>query len=175
MKKNSLFAVIIVLVFYGSGCTTVMPQESSTKLSVVHEIKYSNKGTRSEGRSGYLKINGKLLRDCFNLVVAGGKVYTFMSKQMIWGDDGYMPLEIESPENYWPAADKTLSDADIARGWYEENLRCTNTPQDWIFVKWSSGSASVSPDKIEELIKVKFLNDIPRNTMFDSLVKNKKH
>ena len=160
MKRTFAAIAIIMLAGLFTSCNSV---------SVIHEIKYSNKGTRSEGRSGYLKINGALIPDCFSRVVADGRVYSFRTKSVMWGNDGYFPVEGASAESVYPPVDKSISDADIARGWSEVTGRYKDVPAGWIFVQWQGGSAAVSPDKIDAMVREMSLNRIPRNSLFNIL------
>lgn len=173
MKRLFILLAILSVSVLFSGCTSVSAKGSSAKISVEHEIKYSNKGTRSEGRSGYLKINGTVIPDCFSTVVADSRVFAFKTKSTMWGDDGYFPFEGASAESVYPNIDRKVSDADIARGWREVAGRCGNVPETWIFVKWDGGSAAVSPEKTGELVKTKSLRQIRRNSMFDNLIMEK--
>jgi hypothetical protein len=165
MKKIITILSIISLCAIITNCTTASAKSGSGV--VKHEIKYSNKGSRSEGRSGYLIVNDFTLPDCFNKVAAEGKVYSFKTKSTTWGDDGYFPVEGESVESVFPAVNKKISDSDLLQGWSEIPGRYVNIPSHWILVKWSNGSAALSPDKIDAFIKVKTLNLIPRNSMFN--------
>lgn len=167
MKKLSIYLILLILSIYLTGCTFASAKTSSSKLSVIHEIRYTNKGTRSEGRSGYLKINDIVIPDCFTLVVAENRVYYFITKNTLWGDDGYFPVADKSAESFYPAVSKNITDSDLARGWSEVERRYLNIPAHWIFVKWYNGSAAVAPERIDEFIKSKSLNLIPRNTMYD--------
>lgn len=167
MKKKSASIILVMLSLYLTGCTLATAKTSSSKLSVAHEIKYTNKGTRSEGRSGYLKINDIVIPDCFTLIVADNRVYYFITKNTLWGDDGYFPVADRPAESFYPAVSKNISDSDLARGWIEVEGRYLNIPAHWIFVKWYNGSAAVSPERIEEFVKLKSFSRIPRNTMYD--------
>lgn len=176
MKKYIIILILSAAASLFSSCTSPAAKtgQDGIKVAVSHEIKYSNKGSRSEGRSGYLKINSIVVPDCFAAIVAEGKLYTFSSKNMAWGDDGYFPLEDGSVESVYPSVNKKISDSDLARGWSEVAGKCQNVPSNWIFVKWNNGSAAVLPDKIDLLIKTKSIGTIPRNTMFSEKMLNKK-
>jgi len=167
MKKLSVYLILLIISINLTGCTFASAKTGSSKLSVIHEIKYSNKGTRSEGRSGYLKINNIVIPDCFTLVIVEDKIFSFKTKNTLWGDDGYFPVADKSAESFYPAIKKSISDSDLARGWSEVEGRYQNIPSHWIFVKWHNGSAAVAPEKIDEFVKSKSLSHIPRNTMYD--------
>jgi hypothetical protein len=151
MKKLSASIIFLILSVYLSGCTFTSAKTSSSKLTVIHEIKYTNKGSRSEGRSGYLKINDIVIPDCFTLVVADDKVYYFITKNTLWGDDGYFPVADKSAESFYPSVNKRISESDLSRGWSEIEGHYTNVPSFWIFVKWYNGSAAVDPEKMMNL------------------------
>lgn len=172
---NTILSLLLIPAIF-SGCTSSSAKagQEVSKISVIHEIKYSNKGSRSEGRSGYLKINGIVVPDCFTVIVADGKLYTFNSKNTAWGDDGYFPLEDGSVKSVYPSVNKIISDSDLSRGWSDAVGKCQNVPPAWIFVKWNNGSAAVSPDKLDLLVKTKSIGTIPRNTMFSEKMLNKK-
>mgnify|MGYP001171561092 FL=1 len=167
MKKLFVYIILFIISMHLTGCTLATAKTSSSKLSVTHEVKYTNKGTRSEGRSGYLKINDIVIPDCFTLVVADNKAYYFITKNTLWGDDGYFPVADKPAEFFYPAVNKSISDSDLARCWIEVEGRYLNIPANWIFVKWYNGSAAVSPEKIDEFVKSKSFSRIPRNTMYD--------
>jgi hypothetical protein len=164
--KAILYYIITALCIAGCSSVSAVNSPETAKTAVIHEIKYSNKGSRSEGRSGYLKINGIVLPDCFTAVVVNKKVYTFKTKNTTWGDDGYFPLDGETPESVYPVIDKKINDTDLVKGWCEVSGRYSNVPDNWIFVKWGNGSAVLSPSKISELVKAKSLTMLSRNTMF---------
>lgn len=166
-----LFLSAAALFFYGCKSISAKSEPDAVKPVVTLDIKISAKGTKSEGSSCYLKINGILLPDCFFTVVADAKVYTFKTKSTIWGEDGYIPDNNLIPESVYPFAEKKISDADIAAGWCEVSEHYLNVPDGWIFVKWEGGSAAVSPDKIDQLIKAKSIRQIQRNTMFSGMIK----
>jgi len=168
MKKYVVILFLFAVSSVVSSCTSASAKlsEDGIKIIINHEVKYSNKGTRSEGRSGYLKINGVAVPDCFNIIVADGKVYTFSFRNTMWGDDGYFPAEHQSPDMAYPYVNKKISDSDIARGWSEVTGRYLNVPAHWIFVKWETGSAALLPDKIDILVKTKSLKTLSRNTLF---------
>lgn len=166
MKKYILFLFLAAAFLSGCVSSSAKSAKSGPEITVNHEIKYSNEGTKSEGRSGYLKINGMTIPDCFTQVVAEGKVYTFRSKKTKWGDDGYFPLEGKSAESVYPPVNKNITDADLSRGWSEVTGRYLNVPSHWIFVKWEKGSAVSAPDKIDLLVKTKSLETLPRNKIF---------
>lgn len=161
----------MIMVF--SGCSSVSAKTGADAADIIvsHEVKYSNKGTRSEGRSGFLKINGIAVPDCFTAIVADGKIYTFRSKKTMWGDDGYFPLDGESVESVYHFENKKISDSDLAKGWSEVSGRYLNVPAHWIFVKWENGSAVLAPDKIDLFVKTRSINTLPRNTMFLKMMK----
>lgn len=167
MKRYLMFLIVFIMPVYISSCSIVSVINPSGKLSVIHEIKYTNKETRSEGRSGYLKINNIVIPDCFSLVIVEDKIYSFKTKKTLWGDDGYFPVADKSSESFYPAVSKNISDSDLARGWIEVEGRYLNIPVNWIFVKWYNGSAAVAPEKIDEFVKSKSFSRIPRNSMYD--------
>jgi len=163
MKKIINILSIVLVCAAITGCATASAKSGSAV--VKHDIKYSNQGTKSEGRSGYLTVNNIVVPDCFNKVAADGKVYTFKTKNTTWGNDGYFPSDGESVESVFPVVNKKISDADLQQGWSEVSGQYSNVPVQWIYVKWSGGSAALSPDKIDAFVKAKSLKVIPRNNM----------
>lgn len=172
MRRFLFVLFISAAVSCFSGCKSVSekPGLYSKKPVVTLEIQISGKGTKSEGSSGYLVINGVRIPDCFFTVVADGKVYTFKTKSMLWGEDGYFPDHNILSGSVYPSADKKISDTDLAAGWSEVSERCQNVPDGWIFVIWENGRAAVSPDKIDQLVKAKSIRQIQRNTMFSGKI-----
>ncbi len=166
MKKTDIIFMLIIASALFCGCTTFFSKAGNAERVLTHEIRYSHKGSKSEGRSGYLNFKNVLLPDCFSTVVDGGMVYIFKSKNTTWGDDGYFPSDGEPAERVYPSVNNRISDEDISRGWCEVTGHYINAPAGWIFVKWSNGSAVLSPVKVDEFVKVKSIRLIPRNTMF---------
>jgi hypothetical protein len=163
--KNIVIALsMVIFILSACGIITAMGKTSANKkITVVHEVKYTKKGTRSEGKSGYLIIDNVILPDCFIKIVADRKVFEFKTKNNTWGSDGYFPSENEQADVIYSVQAGTISDVDISKGWSEVSGRRSNVPDGWIFVQWENGSAAVAPDKISELINKKSIKQIQRH------------
>ncbi len=172
MKKLLLllFPAVFAFLSYGCNAGSVKPDGICAKPFVRLDIKITAKGTKSEGRSSYMSINGIPVPDCFNMVIADGRVYTFITKRYLWGDDGYFQDTDVKMESVYPPAGKRIGDADIESGWSEISERYLNVPEGWVFVKWDGGSAAVSPEKISLLVETKKISRIQRNAMFDRMM-----
>jgi hypothetical protein len=170
MKKIIIILYLFAFLICITGCNSASAKNTVTdkKKEVTHEIKYNNKGTKSEGRSGFLKINGYLIPDTFLFIVVDGNLFKFYQKRNTWGDDGYFPSENEMIESIYPSVNKNINIDDLTKGWSEVSGRYLNVPSHWIFVKWDNGSAVISPEKIDDFIKIKSLKIISRNIMFGS-------
>lgn len=161
MKKKAfglmLLAVCIFLVF---SCQFAAENKRNKKTGIdfTHEIRNSNKGSRSEIRHGYLKFGNYLLPDVFRRVVIDGRTFVFLTRTQLWGKDGYFPdksLQITLSSNEIDA--DTLSD-----GFYLGSDRLCGTPGNWIYVEWDDGSAHTAPHKIRSLVETYRLKTIKR-------------
>jgi hypothetical protein len=156
MKRIPLIAVFLSLITASFAC------ETQGKRCVLRStVSYSNKGTRSESRHGYLFLNGKKIPDVYRLVICNDRAFKFFQRRHMWGRDGYFPVKTGVDDEIVKGSTDTGSDA-IERGYYRGNVRYENTPESWIFIKWDGGKAFVSPERIADLDGVLRLRAIPR-------------
>jgi len=168
MKKILIFVMSFLFSSFLIGAYSMGKSASPV---VEHYVKYSNKGTRSEARSGYLKVNGFIVPDNFVTVVAGGNIYHFYMRKYMWGNDGYFPDKNSDAAALCPAIERILSSEELARGWAIVDGWPINTPSQWIYVIWKNGSAVVAPEKIDEFIKRNNIVPLPRSLMLENLMK----
>lgn len=121
-----------------------------------HKVTYSHKGTRSEARHGYLYLDEKRVPDCFTMLVAEGKAYSFFTRSNRWGNDGYFQVE-KAPT--LPETSTQITAEQKKRGWYKGKKRLTGTPEDWVYVRWKKGEAYAN---LEGMKKLKQQFSIPR-------------
>jgi hypothetical protein len=167
--KNFFAFTLLVMPFFLLFCQSHSMGKTNAP-AVEHYIKYSNKGSKSEARSGYLKVNGFIVPDNFLTVVAGGEVYHFYMRKYMWGNDGYFPDKDSKVEQVCPATDLLLSDDDLARGWTIVKGRPSNAPLKWIYVIWKNGSAVVAPERLEDFVLKNNIPSLPRSLMFEKLI-----
>lgn len=129
--------------------------------SAEHLITYSRKGTRSEAKHGHLTIDNRKIPDVFSLVISGGKTYKFHQRKFMWGLDGYFPVEFKK-EDIIKISSNKISLQDIQKGWYMGKEVREDTPSDWFYAEWDSGSAFIAPDAIAKIILEFDLKKIPR-------------
>lgn len=141
----------------------------SKKPHIEHWIKYSNKGTRSEARSGYLKVDGYVVPDNFMTVIVDGKTYNFYMRKYIWGNDGYFPDNDADIQALCPHLQEALTNEQIIQGWAMVKGRPFNTPDNWIYVIWKDGTAVVSPEKLNEFVEKNRIPPLPRRLILEGL------
>ncbi len=167
--------LILMIMFCSAGCESSNQRTSncSNTLNVNHSVIYSRKGTRSESRTGNLKINGIEIPRNFTMVIAKGKVYHFKPKTTLWGNNGYWPsaeIDVKSRTN---SSGIFLSEKDLKRGWSEGSIVYTDTPCGWIYVEWEHGKAMVSIHKINKLIKTRNIKSlIEKDSLLQKRIKN---
>lgn len=149
MKKRILTPFLLLVISLITGC------ESPQALVIKHTISYSHKGTRSEAQHGHLKINNKKFTSHFSYIIANNKHFSFFTRQHLWGFDGYHPVINKEMQLILKTAKISINKKQLATGWYLGNKKLQNTPLNWIYLKWQTGSGFVSFDKINDLIKVK--------------------
>lgn len=160
------FALLAVAAFFLASCGSaeVRNTRETEKISVVHSVEYSHKGTKSESRRGILAINGTAMPRCFSAVFAGGKMYVMKIRTQMWGSEGYFPDEETSAAAFFSGKVKAGA-ADLSRGWYEP-ASSEGFPSGWILVRWDGGSAAVDPVKVQDLITAKNLQPMNRKDLY---------
>ena len=131
---------------------------------IVQKITYSNKGSRSEARHGYLLYKGKSIPDVFNKIIYKSNVYIFFQRIEMWGDDGYFPYneEIKIKDS-----NDNISKEQLEKGWYLGKDRLQGTPENWIYVEWEDKSAFLSLDKINPFTREFEMETIDRQQLDD--------
>lgn len=153
--------MIFVLTAYLSACQgSQIKTQDAKKNDVAHEVTYTHKGTRSEGKSGYLTVDGIKIPDTFSYLLCGGELFKFHQKFQAWGIDGYFPTQ-ESAASVFPSGSAPDAAA-FAAGWADVSGTSRAIPANWIYVKWNNGMAAVSPAKIEDFVKEKKLERLQR-------------
>ncbi|MEJ5363214.1 MAG: hypothetical protein WBK20_09260 [Spirochaetota bacterium] len=169
MNRLLYFAMMFLSVYLLITDSSAMGK--TKKPNVEHWIEYSNKGTRSEARSGYLRVDGYLVPDNFMTVIVGDKAYKFYMRKYLWGNDGYFPDKDSDITALCPEIAKALTEEEISQGWAIVKGRPFNTPINWIYVIWKDGTAVVSPEKLIEFIERNHIPPLPRNLMIEGLKK----
>ncbi len=159
MKKIPLIIISISFIAALFECET---NSKSNRCMLRNTVSYSNRGTRSEARHGHLFLNEKEIPDVYRLVICSGRAFRFFQRRHMWGRDGYFPVEIREDGEIAEGSTVAGKDA-IERGYYRGNVRHSNTPENWMFVKWDGGAAFVSPERIIDLDGVLQLKIIPRH------------
>lgn len=153
MKRISL-SILVLFAAFTSCVTSPMVSE---------QVTYTNKGSKSEGRSWNLIVDGTKLPDCFSAILVNGKLYLFKTKKWLWGDDGYVLTDASiNADLYFPTIEREISKDELAQGWADVKGRFDKKPAGWFFVKWYGGMAALSTDKIETFVREKSLKTIPR-------------
>jgi hypothetical protein len=146
MKKFLILATLLLLHFAAAACTG--------RISVRHDVTYTNKGTRSEAQHGHLFINEIRVPDYYSRVLADGKSFIFLQRQHRWGDDGY--FQEEEAKN--PGRSETpVSNEQKEQGWYTGTLRLAKTPCSWLYLEWEGGSAFAAPEALSRLAEAEKL------------------
>lgn len=150
MKRTLLFLFITFLAtnLWAKGNNDQHFQ--GTNIIVEYSIEKTNEGSRSEGRTHLLKINGYEVPYHFDIIYAQREHYMLKQSDQLWGDTGYMKTEEPKP---FEESSRALSNTIFETGWYESDKRYKNTPETWVYL-YSEGmiSAFVSPEKIEAFI-----------------------
>jgi hypothetical protein len=157
MKKLTLIIIFLSIIATSFECVTY---GKGNRCILRSTVSYSNKGTRSESRHGYLFLNGKEIPDVYRLVICNDRAFKFFQRRHMWGRDGYFPVKTEGGEIVKDGSHAGTEA--IRREYYRGNVRYENTPEDWIFVRWDGGAAFVSPERIADLDGVLKLRAIPR-------------
>ena len=154
--KVSLFVLaLLVSLTDCTGGTTVHNN------IIHHNVTYSQRGTRSEAIHGDLYIYGEKIPDVFYLVIYKDTGYEFYQRYHLWGRDGYLPVKYLLKKEY-TLINVPVTEQQIRKGYYRGVQKLSNTPENWLFVRWEGGSAFVDPRSIYELIRDFDLRPIPR-------------
>lgn len=80
MRNITCFALALLFLL---GCNSTVHTENSAVLQ--HNIKYSNKGTRFEGRHGFMvTISGSRIPECYTYVFDNKQGYTYLERKHPW-------------------------------------------------------------------------------------------
>lgn len=152
--RNS--TILIGLFITAVSCVSA-PVEN---IEIRHEIRITNKGSRSEGEWGIILINERELPSYFLQVIAGNTQYEFVTREFLWSKGGYWSTGTVPTA---PQHNGTISQKELSIGWYESDSdnRKKRTPDFWIWVfgktdKDEDFSYWMNPMKIES-----FLDSIP--------------
>lgn len=154
MKKIILLATFMLSLF---ACSSLDVNSAETSKSVTHEIITTNKGTKSEGTTGKLKVGNYYIPAIFMYVTDSGKTYQYTVNNKLWGKHEYFPMEKKMTETI---GTKEISQSEIDLGYYIGVAKLKGTPTNWIYVKWNTNSAYINLERIEEVLKVKPFSEI---------------
>ncbi len=149
MKKIFLLGMLMFGLF---ACSSLEEEETTVPKSIAHEIVVTNKGTKSEGTTGKLKVGNYYIPAIFMYVTDSEKTYKFISNNKLWGQHEYFPMEKKLAETI---SKKEISQSDLDLGYYIGTEKLKGTPTNWIYVKWNTNSAYIDLERIEEVLKVK--------------------
>lgn len=110
---------------------------------------FSARGSRSEARHHFLKIEGYSVPDVFLRLKYGKYTFTFNARNNQWGDDGYL----RSPGFEISPSSDLLSEELRKTGWYEGRERLEGTPENWIYGEWENSAVFSAPEKLTEAVK----------------------
>lgn len=145
MRNITCFALAFLFL---PGCNSTVYTENSALLQ--HVIKYSNKGTRSEARQGYLEtISGVRIPECFSYVSDNKQGYTYLERKNPWGDSGYFPV---TEYKAVTVSGKSIPPEDLQRGWYKSSVKYSGTPGTWLYGESESGSYFFDAGHVNDLI-----------------------
>ena len=145
MRNITCFALALLFLL---GCNSTVHTENSAVLQ--HNIKYSNKGTRSEARHGFLVTDtGVRIPECFTYVSDNKQGYTYLERKNPWGDSGYFPAVENKAVS---VSSKQISPEDIKRGWYKSSVKFSGTPGSWLYGESESGSYFFDAGSVDDLI-----------------------
>lgn len=119
----------------------------------------TNPGTRSEGTSYYLTFRGARIPDVFEVLWADGAWYSFVTKSVLWGEDGYKPGKADLPP---PGRAGRFSGDDAAKGWYESDRLKEGTPAHWCYAERGALKACIDPERLADFVEAHSLSPIPR-------------
>lgn len=149
MKKIILLAIFLLGLF---ACTSLEEENSGFPKAIVHEVVVTNKGTKSEGTTGKLKVRDYYIPAIFMYVTDSEKTYKFIANNKLWGQHEYFPMDKKMIETM---NTKEIGQTELDLGYYIGTSKLKGTPSNWIFVKWNTNSAYVDLEKIEDVLKVK--------------------
>ena len=124
-------------------------------------VEKSREGTRSEARHYYLKVDGFNVPDVFSLIAVNNDVFTFESRQNLWGDDGYVPRK-DYPLPY-SIGKNSVEEGSLEQGWYLSDTRKKGTPGNWCYVEAGDLRAFVAPSELDNFAGQYDLESIPRD------------
>ena len=172
MKMKFLFlsALLFVSLILSAGgkAETKEPVDPGTAsgegrtIRVSYKIVKTNEGTRSEGQSHVLAINGYTLPDVFSLVYAADAYYDFKSGDQPWDSVGYILDRNKKGHPPYGETDKSIADRDWELGWYEGSRRKKGTPRSWVYIERGGLMAFLNPDEIDRFIRYEGLEEMPR-------------
>ncbi len=144
---------IIKLIIFMTAITSITAySQDDYKIGIIHEIDYSNKGSKSEARHGRLfvaaKKGKKEIPDVFSYLYVNDKAYTFLQRSFVFGDDGYFPsdpVSIKVSDNY-------IRNDQLSAGYYKSPVKLKGTPDNWMYGVCSEGSYFFSISGIFSMI-----------------------
>jgi len=170
--SSLIFAIIILTALTAGGKQDKTPAPAGPgtasgegrSINASYKIEKTNEGSRSEGRSHVLAVNGCTLPDVFTLVYAADALYRFATPSEPWGDGGYV-LDRNNKSAPFADSDAPITDEDWSLGWYEGGKKKKGTPRSWVYVERDSLKAFVNPDELDRFIAWKELKEMPRDML----------
>ena len=175
MKKNGNALILLVIprlsfCLFGQGPpgkseSPIDPGTASGEgrtIKVSYNIQKTNAGSRSEGRSHVLAVNGYVLPDVFDLVYAADAYYRFEPGAQVWDDSGFVLDRTKKGDAPYGETDRSISGRDWELGWYEGSRRKEGTPRSWIYMERDDLKAFINPDEIDRFVRYKGLEEMPR-------------
>jgi hypothetical protein len=131
-------------------------------------VTYSGRGSRSEARHHFVEIHGVLVPDFFSRLKYKNYAFQFVSRNYLWGDDGYVRTEEFSlSESASPVTEEQLK-----KGWYQGTERLAGTPEDWVWGEWNGGALFAAPEKLREAATELNLTQLQRDgSLFPALLR----
>jgi hypothetical protein len=138
--------------------------------SFSYEIKYNNRGTRSEGRTGVLYFKGSIIKNYFDEVLTDLGTFTLFRSLYIWSFRGYKKTSKATIKSIRPTLRKgnAVFRKIIKNGYYEGRGKILYLPENWIRVKIKYKFYWVNPDRLDSFIRAKRLK--PRSTLLQGEV-----
>ena len=152
--------MLLSLIFI-SSCSSLGRQEKQTNDSVwTQEIEITHEGSRSEGSINRLFYNGNEVPGVFSLIYIGNTIYEYKPMINLCDNSGYLKISENAPPPEVQAVEVTSDE--ICTGWYESdsNYIKKSTPQNWIYAEKDDLKVRLSPEKIEDLIRIYRLTEI---------------
>lgn len=156
-KAAVLTAAALILIMF--SCAGKNGKSDSYDFKWDYSIEIQKEGSKSELRSHFLYINGKVLPDVFNTIFTGSDYYRFQTRTEPWGDDGYVKMEKEFS---FEISENSLDSSELEQSFYYSAVKKKNTPRNWLYFSRDSLSGWINPAVIFQFIETQNFELIPR-------------